>query len=157
MKKITALILGLIMVCNVGQMCAFAETNQAFVERAYQAQEGQMDVICAIPGQEGNGENFQAMLGEQSLPVLSVSTAEQSGLPKTIYCLVDVSGSMKGRMEQVKETLTAISGGLNENDNLVIGKMGNQITDSAFLSGQEEIKAQIDSLQYTGEDTDLYS
>ena len=63
MKKITALILGLIMVCSVGQMCAFAETNQAFVERAYQAQEGQMDVICAIPGQEGNGENCQAMLG----------------------------------------------------------------------------------------------
>ncbi len=157
MKKITALILGLIMVCNVGQMRAFAETNQAFLERAYQEQEGQLEVICAIPGQEGSGENFQAMLGEQSLPVRSVSTAKESGLPKTIYCLVDISGSMKGRMEQVKETLTAISGGLNENDNFVIGKMGNQITDSAFLSGQEEINAQIDSLQYTGEDTDLYS
>ncbi|MBS6954606.1 MAG: VWA domain-containing protein [Enterocloster asparagiformis] len=157
MKKITALILGLIMVWNMGQMCALAETNQAFLERAYQEQEGKLDIICAIPGQTGNGENFQAMLGENNLPVLSVSRAGESKLPKTIYCLVDISGSMKGRIEQVKETLTAISGGLNEGDNLVIGRMGNQITDSAFLTGEEEIKAGIDGLGYTGEDTDLYS
>lgn len=157
MKKITALILGLLLVCSTGVTCAFAETNQAFLESVYQEQEGQLNIICAIPGQEGNAENFQAELGQVDLPVLSASTAGQIGLSKTVYCLVDISGSMKGRMEQVKETLLAISGGLHENDNLVIGKMGNQITDSAFLTGQEEIKAEIDGLQYTGEDTDLYS
>ena len=35
--------------------------------------------------------------------------------------------------------------------------MGNQITDSAFLTDQDDIEAEIDTLSYTGEDTDLYS
>lgn len=156
MKRFAALLVSVLVVLNMGQMCVFGETNQAFLETVYQEEAGRLNIICAMPGETGGAENFQVLLGEASLPVLSVSTAEQKELPWTVYCLVDISGSMKGRMEQAKAVLTAISSGLKENDNLVIGKMGNQITDSGLLSGQEEIKAEIDSLQYTNEDTDLY-
>lgn len=156
MKRFAALLVSVLVVLNMGLMCVFGETNQAFLETVYQEDAGRLNIICAMPGETGGAENFQVLMGEASLPVLSVSTAEQKELPKTVYCLVDISGSMKGRMEQAKAVLTAISSGLKENDNLVIGKMGNQITDTGLLSGQEEIKAEIDSLQYTNEDTDLY-
>jgi len=156
MKKITAILLCLVMAWNLGLMCASAADNQEFIVNVYQETDGELNLLCAVPGDEINPESFEITLGEDSLPVLSVSEASKEQIPRTIYCLVDISGSMKGRMEQAKEILREIGGGLNEKENLVIGKMGNQITDSGFLTSQDEINAEIDSLQYTGEDTDLY-
>lgn len=157
MKRITVVLLSLLLVLNMGLMCVMAETNQAFVEKVYQEEKENLHILCAVPHEDTSETDFEVMLGTDILPVLSVSPAGQKGIPKTVYCLVDISGSMKGRMEQVKEILFTISSGLNEQDNLVIGKMGNQITDTDFLSSQEEIDAEIEDLRYTGEDTDLYS
>ncbi len=156
MKKITAILLCLVMAWNLGLICASAADNQEFIVNVYQETDGELNLLCAVPGEEIKQESFEVTLGEDSLPVLSVSEASKEQIPRTIYCLVDISGSMKGRMEQAKEILHEIGAGLNEKENLVIGKMGNQITDSGFLTTQDEINAEIDSLQYTGEDTDLY-
>ena len=63
-----------------------------------------------------------------------------------------------GKKEDFQITLgNQENDGLHTGDNLVIGRMGNQITDSAFLTDQDDIEAEIDTLSYTGEDTDLYS
>lgn len=157
MKKLTAFMVSILMVLNIGLMYANAGANQEFLENVYQDEDGMFHILCAIPGEEGGAENFEVLLGTEPLSIRSASTVGQEGVPKTVYCLVDISGSMKGRMEQAKEALFAISGGLGQGDSLVVGRMGNEITDSALLSGQEEMKAEIGSLRYTGEDTDLYS
>lgn len=157
MKKITAGILGFLMVWNLGTGLGMAADNQAFINNVYQEDEEQAEILCTIPGETGSDGEIQVLLGDQALPVHAVDRAGQEKLPKTVYCLVDVSGSMKGRMDQAKEVLSAINDGLSEQDSLVIGRMGNQITDSAFLNAREDRKAEIDGLAYTGEDTDLYS
>ncbi len=54
-------------------------------------------------------EDFKVSLGGEILQVTGIATAEEEQIPVTIYCLVDVSGSMKEeQMNQVKETLLAI-------------------------------------------------
>lgn len=157
MKKMAGRILSFLMVWNLGIGLGMAADNQAFINNVYQENEDQAEIICTIPGETGSSSQVQVLLGDQMLPVHNVTRAGQEKLPKTVYCLVDVSGSMKGRMDQAKEVISAINNGLHEQDSLVIGRMGNQITDSAFLNTREERKAEIDSLTYTGEDTDLYS
>lgn len=157
MKKIAAVLLSFAMVWNLGLVHAAAEDNQAFLTGVYQNHEDSLELLCSIPGETGEKENFQITLGDQELPILSAVTAGEEQLPKTVYCLVDISGSMKGRMDQAKEVLRAVSSGLYAGDNLVIGRMGNQITDSAVLTNPEDMETEIDSLSYTGEDTDLYS
>ena len=157
MKKIAAILLCLAMIWSLGPMCVAAADNQAFITGVYQKNEGSLELLCAIPGETGKKEDFQITLGNQEISVLSAVATGEEQLPKTVYCLVDISGSMKGRMEQAKEILNAINDGLHTGDNLVIGRMGNQITDSAFLTDQDDIEAEIDTLSYTGEDTDLYS
>ncbi len=157
MKKMAGRILSFLMVWNLGAGLGLAADNQAFINNVYQETEDQVEIICTIPGETDSADQVQVLLGDQMLSIHDVARAGQEKLPMTVYCLVDVSGSMKGRMDQAKEVLSAINSGLSEQDSLVIGKMGNQITDSGFLNTREEGKAEIDSLAYTGEDTDLYS
>lgn len=156
MRKTTALILSLLAVLNLCWFPAGAADNQAFLGGVSQEEEGQLDLICGIGQEEGDRESFQVLLGSRPVPVIWASTVEEKKLPKTIYCLVDISGSMKGRMEQTKEVLRTISAGLNEEDRLIIGRMGNQITDTGFLTA-ETAGEEIEKLRYTGEDTDLYT
>lgn len=157
MKKITALAVSLFLVFQAGPLSTWGETNQAFLQAVAQTEEGSLRVFCALPEEAGNAGEFEVTLGEQPLLITASQTAGEAGEQKALYCLVDISGSMKGRMDQVKETLAAISGGLAEGDQLILGKMGNQITDSPVLTDGEAIRQEIGALQYTGEDTDLYS
>ena len=156
MRKTVVWMLSLLAALNLGWFFAAAADNQAFLGGISQNEEGQLDLICGLGPEEGGAENFQVLLGTRPVPVVWASTVEEKRLPKTVYCLVDVSGSMKGRMEQTKEVLRTISAGLNEGDRLIIGRMGNQITDTGFLTagtaGEE-----IEKLRHTGEDTDLYT
>ncbi len=87
----------------------------------------------------------------------SAAAAGDEGLPKTVYCLVDVSGSMEGRLEEVKEVLGAVSSGLGDKDELVIGKLGNRTVHSDKLTDKKEMEEQIQKLEPTDEDTDLYT
>ena len=155
-RKIAAIFLCLLLTCDICAMGAEGTDNRNFIVNAYQGEEGALHLLCAIPEETGYAESFEVKLGEKVLPVQSVSTAGEENIPKTFYCLVDISGSMKGRMEQAKEILSTLCDGLKEDDSLVIGKMGNQITDSNLLTEKGAIQAEIEELQYTGEDTDLY-
>ncbi len=157
MKRKMVWLLSLFLALHLGMMNALAAANQSFLGNVHQEQEGRLEIVCAIPGEIGEEESFQVLLGDQKLSILSAAKAGQPELPMTVYCLVDISGSMKGHMEAAQETLTTISSGLQEGDNLIIGRMGNQITDTALLTDPEEIKMEIEKLAYTGEDTDLYS
>ena len=96
MKKIAAILLCLAMIWSLGPMCVAAADNQAFITGVYQKNEGSLELLCAIPGETGKKEDFQITLGNQEISVLSAVATGEEQLPKTVYCLVDISGSMKG-------------------------------------------------------------
>lgn len=104
-------------------------------------------------------EQFTASLGSQELPVVGAVMAGQAKTPKTFYCLVDISGSMNQKqMEQAKAVLEAVCDGMDENDNMVIGSVGDDITVSEFLADKSEIHKAIQSLEvHEDEDTNLYA
>lgn len=160
MKKITGLAAALLLLLSaavgMAPVLGYAASGQTLIETVYQDNGKELVVVCALPGEMEGEESFEVMLSGTPLPILSVSTAEQAALPKTVYCLVDVSGSMKGRMEQVKSVLGVIGEGLNKGDSMVIGKLGNQTVNSGFLDSWEKIEEEIGHLEYTDEDTDLY-
>ncbi|MCC8028207.1 MAG: FHA domain-containing protein [Lachnospiraceae bacterium] len=160
MKKAAAFITGMILISVLVSSAGAAGAGQAFIDGVSQdAESGNLNVLCALPGETGAADSFEVTLDETTLPVLSVSTADEAGVAKTFYCMVDVSGSMKGRMDQAKDVLTAISADLDadEGDNMVIAAFGNGITETGFLTDPEEIAAAVADLEYTSEDTDLYS
>lgn len=157
MRKITALMISLVMLLNMSPLAVYADFQQTFLGTVWQEQEGELMFLAGLPGETKEDAQIEVYLGDQNLPVKTVSMTGETDIPKTIYCLVDISGSMKGRMDQVQGALTAINEGLGEEDNLVIGRMGNQITDSELLSGKDIIQQEIDSLVCTSEDTDLYN
>lgn len=102
-------------------------------------------------------ESFTVSLGKEELEVLNVQTVGETGVPVTFLCLVDVSGSLdKNRMEVMKETLSCLAADMREGDSICIIAMGDELRSSGFLTGKEEIQAQIDALEVLHEDTNLY-
>lgn len=156
MKK-TLFLISFVISCILLTADLSAQNNQALIQQVYQEEDNTLEILCAVPGEKGSRKNIEVFLDGSRLEVDSVTTLRQEPVPRTIYCLADISGSMKGRMEQVKEVLYTLCDGLKDGDNLVIGKMGNKITDSKLMKDQKEIYAQIGSLEPVGEDTDLYS
>lgn len=103
-------------------------------------------------------DSFYLTLDGTQVPVTAISTVREEKIPMTVYCLVDVSGSMKkDQMQQVKEVLYAVCEGLDDKDNMVISKLGNQTEASGFLSDKEEIKTVIGQLESGNDDTNLYA
>ena len=114
-------------------LCAFATEANTFLQR-YDTEPGQLILYGSDLGQVGE-EQFEVSLSGNELPVLSVGTTAQKDLPITVYCLVDISGSMKsGQMEQAKNTLYALAEALGEGDQMVIATLGNTLSRSDFLS-----------------------
>ncbi len=126
----------------------------------YEIHEDEIDILLPDLGKaegEHDPEDFKISLGGETLEVTDVSTVEAEKLPVTVYCLVDVSGSMKEeQMEQVKEMLLAIRSSMTGNDNMVICTMGNETQSSGFLQAGEELDNAINALESGKEDTNLY-
>ena len=140
------------------QIDVFAAQTGRFLE-SYETAEGQVTVYCTNLG-EGEAvlaEQFTAALGSQEAAVTETTLAGEMGTPVTVYCLVDVSGSMSvEQMAQAKAVLTSVCGGLNETDNMVIGSLGNDLSESDFLTDKNEMYDAIETLAAKHEDTNLY-
>lgn len=126
----------------------------------YEIHEDEIDILLPDLG-NGSGErgpeSFKISLGGAALEVTDVSTVEAEQIPVTVYCLVDVSGSMKEeQMDQVKEMLLAIRSSMTGDDNMVICTMGNETRSSGFLQAGEELDDAINALASGREDTNLY-
>lgn len=103
-------------------------------------------------------EMFSLTLAGEELPVTKLTSIGNEDLAVTVYCLVDVSGSMHAeQMQQAKEALYAVCGGLGDKDNMVIATLGNQTQSSGFLSDTDAIREVIDGLAAGNEDTNLYA
>ncbi len=138
-------------------VCAAGE--RAFLLDYDVSSEG-LQLLLAAPsdGKSYEKNGFDISLSGNPVSVTEMKTIGESGMPVTIYCLVDVSGSMSEKqMTWMKQTLTEICGQMRDGDNLVIGTLGNTTEISGFLEDKEAILSAIDELAVTGEDTNLYA
>lgn len=126
----------------------------------YEIYEDEIYILLSDLGGPEDGcapEDFKISLGGEILQITGISDVEKEQIPATVYCLVDVSGSMKEeQMNQVKETLLAIRSSMTAEDNMVICTMGNETRSSGFLQAGEELDQVIQSLEAGNEDTNLY-
>lgn len=152
------LIAAMISITVLFPVCAADGT--AFIQNS-RTEEDKVFVYCSSLGDAGqtyNAEQFHVAISGQEIPVLGVSTAEMTGEGVTFYCLIDVSGSMyETQIIQAKQTLSAICQGLSENDNMVIGELGEKLEKvTGFLTDKAEIQSVIDGLYAYSDYTDLY-
>ena len=159
MKKIRRVIFTLFSTAFLLSVClnAYAADQNYFLQQ-YRAAPGCLQLDCsALEG--AKPEMFTAELGGQEIPVAALDTAEAEKLATTVYCLVDISGSMHAeQMEYAQNVLRALAAQMGETDHLVIGTLGNQLTHSKLLSTKEEMEEAISALAADShEDTNLYA
>lgn len=120
----------------------------------------ELQILCTQPDAADSvtdKEAFRLTLKGEELPVTSLTSVGAKGLPVTVYCLVDVSGSMhEDQMQQAKDVLYAVCESLDDGDNMVIATLGNETHTSGFLTQSSEIEAVIEELAAGNEDTNLY-
>ena len=159
MKKIRRVIFALFSTVFLLSVClsAYAADQNYFLQQ-YRTAPGCLQLDCsALEG--AMPEMFTAELGGQEIPVTALDTAEAENLATTVYCLVDISGSMHAeQMEYAQNVLRALAAQMGETDHLVIGTLGNQLTHSKLLSTKEEMEEAISALAADShEDTNLYA
>lgn len=158
MKKIWKL-LAVLVVSVLMSVCVYAQQDAIFLENYTADGSGAINVICSdMDDKNVEKDGFSLLLDGKEMPIIKVSSVADEKIPITIYCLVDVSGSMKqDQMQQAKDILNTLCDGLGNNDNMVITKLGNQTDTSGFLTDKDKIKETIEQLEPGHDDTNLYS
>lgn len=108
--------------------------------------------------QEFSTENLAITLGEEILPVTSMYTMAESEEGSTYQFIVDVSGSLKeSQMTAIKEMLNGFVDNMGENDNASFMALGDELTTMPIVSDKDEMRAQIDLIEGSRQDTNLYA
>ncbi|MCM1113451.1 MAG: FHA domain-containing protein [Muribaculum sp.] len=153
MKKAFMVFLSAVMVLAIS--CpVFAAGAGGFLRTDYEI-EGDVLQIMGTKLPAGGGLTVTA--GTQKDIPASLMTVEEAEMPTTVYCLVDVSGSMnQEQMEQVRGVLKAISSHMKDEDNMVLTPLGEDVTVGELLSDREERDGAIDALGSGSSYTNLY-
>ena len=103
------------------------------------------------------GGELMVTIGTQKEVSASFLTVAEAELPTTVYCLVDVSGSMnQEQLAQVQDVLLAISDNMAEGDNMVLASLGDKVAIGELLATKEQREAAIGGLQSGSAYTNLY-
>ncbi|MCD8118339.1 MAG: VWA domain-containing protein [Lachnospiraceae bacterium] len=156
MKKKISVFMAFLLIWSMTVMPAIAADNQDFINSYYQENDSELNMVCSLPDAAQDGTFTVTVAGEE-VSISDVTTIGEAGTAKTVYCLVDISGTMSARMDTVKEVLHTVAAGLGTDDNMVIAQFGNELSESAFLTDSEEIESEINALAaYHEQDTNLY-
>lgn len=151
--------LGMVVVMATMSITVCAAGERDFL-KDYNVEGEDLQILIAADEEESGyyEDGFSLSLSGQEIPVTGMNSVGDADLPRTIYCLVDVSGSMSGTgMEWIKQVLKSLADNMDEQDNMVIGTLGNTTVTSGFMTDRDEIDAAIDALAVGNEDTNLYS
>ena len=153
-----ALFLMLFSLCAAPAVYAI-EPLELYMESVNTEIAGAMLIYCNTNAEEVPlPSDFSATLGNTKLDVHDVATvAETTGVGTSLVFLVDVSGSIRSaHFQSIKDTIALICGELAENDNISIFTIGDATYTQPFVSDPEDIQAQIDAIERSNEDTNLY-
>ena len=119
--------------------------------RDYEIVDSNIEVYCCGVEQEGL---WSIKAGKEQIR----AEVKEDRMPVTVYCLVDVSGSMDdAQMDQTRRILSSISAAMSPEDNMVIGTLGNTVEAGGLLKTEEERLQAILALVQGSEDTNLYA
>lgn len=157
LKKILSLVFA--SVIFVG-MLSVSASGTGFIENFYT--DGDKLVILCSDSVSSNGmlspDQLDITLGGKNAEETEVIGLSSSGIPVTYCCLVDVSGSMNQyQMTDAKDALLNIAEAMGENDNMIIGTLGNSIDLSGTAYDRNTAVDKINSISISGEDTNLYA
>lgn len=160
-KKFRKWLLGLCMAILV----SFAGTGRAYATEVkeinvegYALDENQMRIYINTDAQTiPNKENLKIFLGDGEYKAQKVSAFDSSQEGVSYLVLVDVSGSVtEADIEAAKGILTQLVELKKDKDNLAIIEIKNEIAPTEFASEKEALLEQIQNIQRTKEDTNLY-
>lgn len=119
MRGACALILALALMAP-----ASAASGGRFLRGGYTVEGDTLRMLCVeLP----EGGELTATVGTQEAEAV-ISTVAEEGLHTTVYCLVDVSGSMgAAQMQTAKDVMQTISDQMGERDNMVITPLANTV------------------------------
>ncbi|MDR0964524.1 MAG: VWA domain-containing protein [Clostridium sp.] len=156
-KTLVSFLLAAFLSINAAPVSLAIEPLELHMEKVV-AGEGELFIYCNTNAEQPTTmDGFAVTLGNDTLPVKNVVTLESSAQSTSYIFLVDASGSItKSHFQAIKSTLTAIAGQLGEDDNISIVDIGNETYTQPFVTGLENIQAQIDAIVTRGENTNLY-
>lgn len=102
-------------------------------------------------------ENSTLTVGGVNCTVTQIQSLAETEEKISYACMIDISGSMdQERIDAAKAMLCQFVDGMRQGDSFCITTMGDSLTSSGFLQNPDEIKAFINQIAVTGEDTNLY-
>lgn len=101
--------------------------------------------------------SYSATLDGKALTLKGGTVAEE-GIPITVYCLVDTSGSISNfKMNLIRDTLETLSASMGSSDNMILATVDNTVTESKPLCSAEARSAAISTIAASHKDTNLYA
>lgn len=133
---------------------ALAAPGGRFLRGSYTVEDDTLRMLCMeLP----EGGTLTATVGTQEARA-TISTVGQEGLPTTVYCLIDVSGSMgEAQLQTAKDAMQAISDQMGEGDNMVITSLGDTVNIGQVLDTAQARNEAIAALKQGNEYTNLYT
>lgn len=125
-----------------------------FLRGSYTIEDDTLQMLCMeLP----DGGTLTAAVGTQEAQA-TISTVGQEGLPTTVYCLIDVSGSMgEAQLQTAKDAMQAISDQMGDGDNMVITSLGDTVNIGQVLETAQARNEAIAALSQGNEYTNLYT
>jgi hypothetical protein len=156
-KTILSFLLAAFTFLGSASVCLAVEPLELHMEGVVAA-DGELLIYCNTnTEQPPSKDEFSVTLGNETLPVKNTATLEDTDQGVSYIFLVDASGSIgEAHFQAIKDTLTVIGGKLGENDNISVIDIGNETYTQPFVSGSENIQAQIGTIETRGENTNLY-
>lgn len=126
----------------------------------YAAEDGELKIYV----NHNQAESFMitpdysdVVFGNNQMVTDRITSFADTGEPVTYLCIVDVSGSMsQDRIDQAKDVIKDLADIKKPDDKIAITAMGNELTQSEFMTDSNTIKSAADVLTLTHEDTNLY-
>lgn len=153
MKRKMVCYFSILMVCFLCMPVKAANAGR-FLWEGYEVEEDRLRIMGSrLPP----GGELKVTVGTQREVPAEFRTVEEAGLPTTVFCLADISGSMKEeQMEQMRGAMRAVSDAMGEEDNMVLVAMGEEVAVGEPLFGREAREEAIDALQPGSAYTNLY-
>ena len=126
MKKLTAILLSLILVFALTVPAAAASASE-FLLQKYTVS---ADTIFCYGKQLPKGGNLEVSVDSRVLEGVHFSTLEQEHLPLTVYCLVDSATSLSDKaVQRYKDALLTLSSQMSSEDSMVLATIDGTFTE----------------------------
>lgn len=147
-----------VMALNFGTATVHAGEMQQLHIEGYNFAKNRMSIyLNSGEGVLGDKDNLEIILGDAVYTVDTLTSFADTEEGVSYMVLVDVSGSATNNdIANTREVLTDLAEMKSDEDNMSIVEIRNEIVKTDFVSDKQTLLEQIQAIERTGEDTNLY-